>query len=48
MARSDLDSREWPTEPIGVTTAIEHNLILVTRNLRDYRSIPALQLYGLI
>lgn len=27
-------------------TAVEHNLILVTRNVRDYRSIPGIQLYG--
>ena len=27
-------------------TAIEHNLILVTRNTRDYRDIPGLQLHG--
>lgn len=27
-------------------TAIEHELILVTRNLRDYRDVPGLSLYG--
>ncbi len=27
-------------------TAIEHNLILVTRNISDYRDIPGIKLYG--
>jgi tRNA(fMet)-specific endonuclease VapC len=27
-------------------TAIEHNLVLVTRNNRDYQDIPGLKLYG--
>ncbi|MGH2559136.1 MAG: type II toxin-antitoxin system VapC family toxin [Thermomicrobiales bacterium] len=48
--RVDLRRRKRPVDDraldiLIVATAIEHNLILVTRNTRDYEDIPDLRLY---
>jgi predicted nucleic acid-binding protein len=48
--RIDLRSRKRPVagrvlDLIIAATAIEHGLILVTRNLRDYQDITGLRLY---
>ena len=35
----------WARDSMIAATAIEHDLTLVTRNTRDYRAVPGLNLY---
>jgi len=50
LLRADLRRRRRPIDGRALdlliaATALEHKLVLATRNRRDYEDIPALQLY---
>jgi predicted nucleic acid-binding protein len=51
LVRAELRARNRPVDEraldlVIAATALEHQLILITRNVKDYRDIPGLRLYS--